>query len=86
MPTQSAFLKDRHLADSFVTASEIIAWYSKTKIECVGIKADFEKAFDSVRWSFLKDIMKWLGFNDKWYSWVAKCMCHTNWWLTVLLE
>ncbi len=60
-PTQTAFLKGRLILDSFVTASEIIIWCSKVQTECVGIKADFENAFDRMNWDFLKSILKWLG-------------------------
>ncbi len=47
-PSQTAFLKGRNIMDSFVTASEVFSWRSKSHIECVGIKADFEKTFDRV--------------------------------------
>ena len=37
------------------------------------LKADFEKAYDSVRWSFLYDMMKWMGFPMKWIRWIQQC-------------
>ncbi|OAY72090.1 hypothetical protein ACMD2_27185, partial [Ananas comosus] len=52
-------------------------WCSKTRKECVSIKADFEKAFDNVRWPFLKRIMLLLGFSEKWWSWIEQCVCQT---------
>ncbi len=48
-PAQAAFLKGRSILDSFATASELVSWCSKSRTEGVGIKADFEKAFDRVR-------------------------------------
>ncbi len=44
----SHFLKGGFILDSYVTACELISWGVREHIECVGIKADFEKAFDRV--------------------------------------
>ncbi|GJU19724.1 RNA-directed DNA polymerase, eukaryota, reverse transcriptase zinc-binding domain protein [Tanacetum coccineum] len=33
-------------------------------------KVDFEKAYDSVRWDYLDDILKKFGFGDKWCGWI----------------
>ncbi|GKC53414.1 RNA-directed DNA polymerase, eukaryota [Tanacetum coccineum] len=33
-------------------------------------KVDFEKAYDSVRWDYLDDILKKIGFGDKWCGWI----------------
>lgn len=63
--SQSAFLKDRLLLDSFVTANELVAWDSYKAVEGVGVKVDFEKAYDKVSWEFLFKIMNWLGFGEK---------------------
>ena len=38
------------------------------------IKLDFEKAYDSVNWSFLEVIMGKLGFGRKWISWIMNCV------------
>lgn len=62
-PVQATFLKGRSILDSFVMASEIVGWCSKVGEECVGIKADFEKAYDRVGWDFLRKVMLWLGAN-----------------------
>lgn len=47
-PSQSAFFKGRLLVDSFVTASELVSRCTKTRKECVCVKADFAKAYDNV--------------------------------------
>ncbi|GKC48064.1 reverse transcriptase domain, reverse transcriptase zinc-binding domain protein, partial [Tanacetum coccineum] len=37
-------------------------------------KVDFKKAFDSVNWAFLKDIMCKMGFGVKWCNWIHGCL------------
>nr|GEY25154.1 RNA-directed DNA polymerase, eukaryota, reverse transcriptase zinc-binding domain protein [Tanacetum cinerariifolium] len=38
------------------------------------IEVDFEKAYDSVRWDFLNDILKFFGFGEKWCKWIQSCL------------
>ncbi|GJR96082.1 RNA-directed DNA polymerase, eukaryota [Tanacetum coccineum] len=37
-------------------------------------KFDFEKAFESIRWDYLQDILKMFGFGDKWCGWIFVCL------------
>lgn len=77
--SQSAFIKGRFILDSLIaTANEITSWCSKTGVESVGVKADFEKAYDRVRWNFLKKILTWLGANRKWCYWIEQCISNAK--------
>ncbi|GJS41994.1 RNA-directed DNA polymerase, eukaryota [Tanacetum coccineum] len=38
------------------------------------LKVDFEKAFDSLSWSFLLSIMEQVGFSSKWRKWIHSCL------------
>nr|GEW81074.1 RNA-directed DNA polymerase, eukaryota, reverse transcriptase zinc-binding domain protein [Tanacetum cinerariifolium] len=37
-------------------------------------KVDFEKAYDSVRWDFIDDILRRFGFGEKWCKWIQSCL------------
>jgi len=67
---QSAFLSNRGLLDSVVMANEVLEECTRNQRSGVCFKVDFEKAYDSVRWSFLFDMLRRLGFHEKWILWV----------------
>ncbi|GKE20489.1 putative RNA-directed DNA polymerase, eukaryota, reverse transcriptase zinc-binding domain protein [Tanacetum coccineum] len=60
---------------AMVLAERIKGW-SERKTRCKGLifKVDFEKAYDSLNWRFLSDIMKKIGFGNKWCSWIESCL------------
>nr|GEZ50723.1 RNA-directed DNA polymerase, eukaryota, reverse transcriptase zinc-binding domain protein [Tanacetum cinerariifolium] len=46
----------------------------RKKKQLLVFKVDFEKAYDSVRWDFLDDILRKFGFGDKWCKWIQTCL------------
>ncbi|GJZ83177.1 RNA-directed DNA polymerase, eukaryota, reverse transcriptase zinc-binding domain protein [Tanacetum coccineum] len=61
------------LANRLVGVLGDIVNESKKKQSLI-FKVDFEKAYDSVRWDFLDDILKKFGFGDKWCNWIQSCL------------
>ncbi|GKD48474.1 cysteine-rich receptor-like protein kinase, partial [Tanacetum coccineum] len=49
-------------------------YLKKKKGKSLIFKVDFEKAYDSINWRFLLDIMKKIGFGYKWCKWVKTCL------------
>nr|GEX74538.1 RNA-directed DNA polymerase, eukaryota, reverse transcriptase zinc-binding domain protein [Tanacetum cinerariifolium] len=59
---QSAFISGRQILDGPFILNEILQWCKTKKKQSLIFKVDFEKAFDSVRWDFLDDVLKKFGF------------------------
>jgi len=74
---QSAFLKDRGMLESVMMANEVIEEVQRSQRSQrsgVCLKVEFEKAYDSVRWSFMFDMLHRMGFHSKWVKWVKGCL------------
>jgi hypothetical protein len=72
--TQSAFLKGRQLVDGVVVVNEVVDLAKRTSRSCLNFKVDFEKAYDSVEWSFLDHMLGRFGFCAKWKDWIRACV------------
>lgn len=65
-PNELALIKGWQILDGCLIAKEIIRMRSLENHKLLPFKDDFEKAFDSVNWSFLLDVMGQIGFGLKW--------------------
>ncbi|GKV07285.1 hypothetical protein SLEP1_g19080 [Rubroshorea leprosula] len=72
--TQSAFLGGRQITDGILILNEVVEEIRRKKISSFIFKADFEKAYDSVNWDFLDEMMRRLGFGEKWRLWIKECL------------
>nr|GEV41168.1 RNA-directed DNA polymerase, eukaryota [Tanacetum cinerariifolium] len=68
--TQSAFVKNRQILDGPFILNEALAWCKRKKKQALIFKVDFAKAYDSVRWDFLLDVLRAFGFGSRWYTWI----------------
>ncbi|GJW88814.1 RNA-directed DNA polymerase, eukaryota [Tanacetum coccineum] len=71
---QSAFVADRQILDGPFILNDLIQWCKSKKKQAMIFKVDFEKAFDSVRWDYLDDVLKKFGFGNRWCSWIQSCL------------
>lgn len=53
-----------------VIANEVVDEARKKKKHLFMFKIDFDKAYDSVNWNFLFDMLKMLGFGELWCRWI----------------
>jgi hypothetical protein len=47
----------------------------KTKIPMLLLKLDISKAFDTLSWPFLLEVLQAHGFSGKWCTWVETLLC-----------
>ncbi|GJW83284.1 RNA-directed DNA polymerase, eukaryota, reverse transcriptase zinc-binding domain protein [Tanacetum coccineum] len=75
--SQISYLKSvckRQILDGPFILNEIMQWCRRRKKQSLIFKVDFEKAYDSVRWDFLDDILVKFGFGIKWRGWIQNCL------------
>lgn len=68
--SQSAFIKGKCIIDNISTAEELIFSNHKRRLPGHFLKVDFSKAFDSVDWDFLFDLLEARGFGGHWVGWI----------------
>ena len=81
---QSAFLKDRGILDNVLTANEVLEDLRRRRMSGLCLKVDLKKAYDSVRWDFLYDMLHKMGFHSKWIMWIKGCLASAT--LSVLVN
>ena len=65
-PNQSAFIKNRFIQDNFMLVQQTVRFLHSQKQPRILLKLDITKAFDSVSWSFLLEVLGKLGFGSRW--------------------
>jgi hypothetical protein len=67
---QSAFIKKRSIHDNCIYVKNLARKFHQTKTPCLLFKLDIKKAFDSVRWDYLMDLLFHCGFLQSFCDWV----------------
>jgi hypothetical protein len=68
---QSAFIKARAIHDNFHSVQLSCRWLHSKQHASVLVKIDIAKAFDSVAWPFLLDVLRHIGFPRRWTNWIS---------------
>lgn len=76
---QSAFIEGRNLSDNIHLVQELLRKYSRKRISprCL-IKVDLRKAYDSMNWVFIRQVLEGLGFPLQFISWIMECVTSTS--------
>jgi hypothetical protein len=67
-PNQSAFIKGRTIQDNFLMVQHSNRNLHWRKIPVIMLKLDMAKAFDSISWMFLIQILRHTWFGLKWIA------------------
>ncbi|GKA33161.1 RNA-directed DNA polymerase, eukaryota [Tanacetum coccineum] len=68
--SQSAFIANRQILDGPFILNELLSWCKRKKKQALIFKVDFAKAYDSVHWDYLLDVLHAFGFGPNWCKWI----------------
>jgi len=71
---QSAFIRERCIHVNFILVQQTVKVLHRFKVPSLFLKLDIAKAFDSVSWSFLLEVLQHLGFGPSWCNLVANLL------------
>ncbi|CAH9113182.1 unnamed protein product [Cuscuta europaea] len=78
---QSAFIPGKSIVDNIIVAFETQHFLKRKcygKEGFVTLKLDMSKAYDTVNWFFLKDIMLRRGFEERWVNIIMQCVSNVS--------
>jgi hypothetical protein len=70
-PNQSAFICGRAIHDNFRTMQSTTKWLHARRRSSILLKIDIAKAFYTVSWPFLIELLHHLGLSQRWLNWVS---------------
>jgi hypothetical protein len=76
--SQSAFIKKRCIHDNFVLVQGLVKEFHRKKTNALLIKLDIAKAFNSVSWGYLLEVLTTLSFGTKWRDWISLILSTTS--------
>lgn len=68
---QSAFIKRQCIQGNCLYVRGLARHYHRTKTPACLIKLDISKAFDTVSWEYMIEMMVQQGFSHRWTDWLA---------------
>ncbi|XP_074301022.1 uncharacterized protein LOC141632369 [Silene latifolia] len=74
-PEQAAFVKNINIFENIMLSQTLVKGYNRSNIspKCL-IKVDIKKAFDSLQWNFIANMLKGFGFAQKFADWALGCI------------
>ena len=68
---QTAFIRGRRIHENFRTVQLACRWLHGRKVPMILLKVDLAKAFDTVCWPFLLEVLEHRGFPRRWRDWIS---------------
>lgn len=68
---QSAFIRGRCIQDNFMYVRNLARAYHRTKTPALLFKLGISKAFDTVSWEYVLELLEHRGFSTRWRDWLT---------------
>lgn len=68
---QNAFIQGRSLHDNFILVKQSLRMLHQLEAPRVMLKLDLTRAFDTISWPFLFEVLRQYGFGDRFLEWLA---------------
>lgn len=68
----------RSIHDNFREVQLACQEIHKRRMPCILLKVDIAKAFDSVAWNFLLELLQHIGFGIRWTNWISAILASSS--------
>lgn len=83
-PNQGAFVEGRSITHNILLCQDVVKHYGcKSCMPSCLLKMDLRKAYDTLNWEFLKDMMVALNFPHRFIKIVMSCVTSTQYSLVI---
>nr|GEV73046.1 hypothetical protein [Tanacetum cinerariifolium] len=84
---QSAIIGGRQIADNILLSQELFRGYNrKLNVKKVAFKIDLQKAYDTISWEFIEEVLVKFGFHKNMVRWIMTCVTTTKFSISVNRE
>ena len=85
-PTQTAYIKGRYIGENTRLAYDIMSYVNQYNKPGLILAADFEAAFETVSWEYIRLVLKQMNFGHSFINIVNKMYLNTNNFSRILLN
>lgn len=78
MDNQTAFIHDRRIHENFHSVLLTCRWLNAQRCPTILLKVDLAKAFDTVAWPFLLEVLEHIGFPLRWHDWISAMLSSSS--------
>ncbi|XP_074316286.1 uncharacterized protein LOC141652637 [Silene latifolia] len=77
--SQAAFIKGRSIMGNILISQDLVRLYTRKSVSprCM-LKVDLRKAYDSIEWKFIHQMLQSLNFPPKFTQWLMNCVITTS--------